>query len=57
MRYQIPFLALIGMTLHNGVLAQGNVEVKINLFYGVYTYTPNLKNEIGLGHHMTLDLM
>jgi putative salt-induced outer membrane protein YdiY len=30
--------------------------LKTNLFYGAYTYTPNLGFELGLGGHSTLDV-
>lgn len=32
------------------------VAVKTNLFYGAYTYTPNLGMELGLGHKTTLSI-
>ncbi len=32
------------------------VAVKTNLFYGAYTYTPNLGMELGLGHKTTLSV-
>lgn len=32
------------------------LAVKTNLFYGAYTYTPNLGFELGLGHRSTLEV-
>lgn len=46
------FLALI--SLAPWVQAQ-DIAIKTNLLYGVYTYTPNLSIEVGLGPKSTLD--
>lgn len=46
-------LALISFSL--GVNAQ-SVGLKTNLFYGGYTFTPNLGLEIGLGKRTTLEI-
>lgn len=32
------------------------IAVKTNLFYGAYTYTPNLNLEIGIGNYSTIDI-
>lgn len=49
-------IILITLISLNKVFAQGDVGIKTNLFYGGYTYTPNLGVEIGVGSRTTLEL-
>lgn len=56
MKHLICIITL-SLVLFAGQQAQAqDVAVKTNLLYGVYTYTPNLGLEIGLGKRTTLDI-
>ena len=46
---------LLGCMATSPLKAQ-NVALKSNLFYGAYTYTPNLSIEFGLGNKSTLEI-
>ena len=54
MKKNILLLLLLMCVVIPGKAQQ--VAVKTNLFYGAYTYTPNLGIEIGLGGRSTLDI-
>ena len=52
---RILLAALFLLTFANVTWAQ-DIALKTNLFYGAYTYTPNLSVELGLGPRTTLDV-
>ena len=50
-------IIILSLVLFAGQQVQAqDVAVKTNLLYGVYTYTPNLGLEVGLGKRTTLDI-